>query len=306
MFVLTYFGELKKMYGKIIIRNISSIFLILSILSTAVYAKPDKNNSCANSSGHSANCNTSPVNNTNTATPWHVTNSDPAITDTAYTGKEDGDVDSTATTSFTNAPYLFVTSNTNQGAQTLAIEVDTVSGDLSNPSVVRTFTVGANADHQITISFDAVKNASGKCVPVFDAEGTTEINGEADAIAGLITLKVGDIELFKADATSNITSATNTALAEVTTVDCASIAAGTVGTATAVIVNPVASTTSIVYSLTVQAYGEDGSLIFDSNSTINAGDAPAGAYDNDILIAVGLTNTYANTTTDAYASNGDF
>ena len=151
-----------------------------------------------------------------------------------------------------------------------------------------------------------MKNASGTCVPVFDAEGTTEINGEADAIAGLITLKVGAIELFKADATSNITSATNTALAGVTTVDCASIADGAVGTATAVIANPVASTTSIVYSLTVQAYGEDGSLIFDSDSTINAGDAPAGAYDNDILIAVGLTNTFANTTTDAYASNGDF
>lgn len=287
------------MYGKIIIRNFSSIFLILSVLSTAAYAKPDPNNnkSCVNSSGHSNNC--------NTATSWHATNTDPAITDKAYTGKGDGDVDSTATTSFTNAPYLFVESNTNQGAQTLAILVDG-NGDLTNPSVLRTFTVGANADHLITISFDAVKNASGTCVPVFDAEGTTEINGEADAIAGLITLKVGAIELFKADATSNITSATNTALAGVTTVDCASIADGAVGTATAVIANPVASTTSIVYSLTVQAYGEDGSLIFDSDSTINAGDAPAGAYDNDILIAVGLTNTYANTTTDAYASNGDF
>ena len=291
------------MFGKIIIRTISSISVILAVLSTAAYAQ---GNSCANSNGNSANCNTSSANNTNTANPWYVTNPDPGITDTAYTSSNVDVVDSTATTSFTNAPYLFVTSNTNQGAQTIAIEVDTVSGDLSNPSVVRTFTVGANADHLITISFDAVKNASGTCVPVFDAEGTTEINGEADAIAGLITLKVGAIELFKADATSNITSATNTELAGVTTVDCASIATGAVGTATAVIVNPVASTTSIVYSLTVQAYGEDGSLIFDSNSTINAGDAPAGAYDNDILIAVGLTNTYANTTTDAYASNGDF
>lgn len=291
------------MLRNIIIRSISSIAVILSVLSTAAYAQ---GNSCANSNGNSANCNTSPANNTNTATPWYVTNSDPGITDTAYTNSGVDAVDSTATTSFTNAPYLFVTSNTNQGAQTLAIIVDAISGDLSNPSVVRTFTVGANADHQVTISFDAVKNASGTCVPVFDAEGTNEINGEADAIAGLISLNVGAIQLFKADATSNITSATNTALAGVTTVDCASIAAGAVGTATAVIVNPVASTTSIVYSLTVQAYGEDGSLIFDSSSTVNAGDAPAGAYDNDILIAVGLTNTFANNTTDAYASNGDF
>lgn len=291
------------MLRNIIIRSISSIAVILSVLSTAAYAQ---GNSCANSNGNSANCNTSPANNTNTATPWYVTNSDPGITDTAYTNSGVDAVDSTATTSFTNAPYLFVTSNTNQGAQTLAITVDAISGDLSNPSVVRTFTVGANADHQVTISFDAVKNASGTCVPVFDAEGTNEINGESDAIAGLISLNVGAIQLFKADATSNITSATNTALAGVTTVDCASIAAGAVGTATAVIVNPVASTTSIVYSLTVQAYGEDGSLIFDSSSTVNAGDAPAGAYDNDILIAVGLTNTFANNTTDAYASNGDF
>ena len=291
------------MLRNIIIRSISSIAVILSVLSTAAYAQ---GHSCAKSNGNSANCNTSPANNTNTATPWYVTNSDPGITDTAYTNSGVGAVDSTATTSFTNAPYLFVTSNTNQGAQTLEIIVDTNSGDLSNPSVVRTFTIGANADHQVTISFDAVKNASGTCVPVFDAEGTNEINGEADAIAGLISLNVGAIQLFKADATSNITSATNTALAGVTTVDCASIAAGAVGTATAVIVNPVASTTSIVYSLTVQAYGEDGSLIFDSSSTLNAGDAPAGAYDNDILIAVGLTNTFANNTTDAYASNGDF
>jgi len=47
-------------------------------------------------------------------------------------------------------------------------------------------------------------------------------------------------------------------------------------------------------------------LIFNNSSTFNAGDAPAGTYDIDILIAAGLTNTYTLDTNDAFISRGDF
>ena len=275
-----------------------------------------QNNPCASNNGYTASCRTSFTNisnanknissasNVNTAAAWHAINDNSAINDFAYNVKNITNLDATATTSFTNMPYLFVESSTNSGSQVLIIENN--NGDLSNPSILRTFIIGSNADHSITVSFDAIKTIAGACVPVFDAEGANIINGEADVISAKMTLSVGAIELFNTDATTIITGAINNFLESVVTLDCSHIPTGVVGTAIAVVTNPVASTTSIVYTLKVQAYGQNGSLIFNNSSTFNAGDAPAGTYDIDILIAAGLTNTYTLDTNDAFISSGDF
>ena len=276
-----------------------------------------QNNPCTSNNGYTAaSCKTSFTNitnakknissasNVNTAAAWHAINDNSAINDFAYNVKNITNLDATATTSFTNMPYLFVESSTNSGSQVLIIENN--NGDLSNPSILRTFIIGSNADHSITVSFDAIRTIAGVCVPVFDAEGANIINGEADVISAKMTLSVGAIELFNTDATTIITGAINNFLESVVTLDCSHIPTGVVGTAIAVVTNPVASTTSIVYTLKVQAYGQNGSLIFNNSSTFNAGDAPAGTYDIDILIAAGLTNTYTLDTNDAFISSGDF
>tara|TARA_Y100000385_G_C13097070_1_gene642022 strand:- start:682 stop:1536 length:855 start_codon:yes stop_codon:yes gene_type:complete len=264
------------------------IIMITASLSTAALASEG----CEKSGGKSNTCNT----NINDA--WYTGEGAGAqVTDTAYNEANQSDEEETATTSFVNNPYLYVASGDNTGAKVLDIET-LDNGDLKNPHILRTFTVGSNADHAITISFDSIK-VGDNCIPVFDAEGGEDIAGEADAVSGYMRLSVGDIELFKIDATSSLDTSTNATLENVTTLNC-DFDEGEVGTATARIINPVASTTSIKYSLDVKAYGEDGSLIFDSNKTVNAGDAPAGAYDNDILIAVGLTNTYDLDTEDKY------
>lgn len=66
-----------------------------------------------------------------------------------------------------------------------------------------------------------------------------------------------------------------------------------VDVAVATVTNSVASTFSREYTLEVTAFGENGSIIFADGDAINAGDAPAGQYDNDILIAASTLNIYS-------------
>ncbi len=242
--------------------------------------------------------------NLNIANAWHAVKNNTAITDTSYSTINKLKKTETATTSFTNEAYIHLVSGDSTGTQIVKIKKN--GNTLSNPKVKRTFTVGANADHIVTISFDAIRTSSGKCVPVFNAKENNNFYNEADAISAKITLSVGSINLFTADATNNILTAVNSQLAGVATLNCGHFPTGSIGKANVVITNLVASTISIVYSLDIQAYGENGSLIFMDNNAVNVGNAPAGNYDNDILITVGLTNTYSFTTTDKYTTNASF
>jgi hypothetical protein len=61
-----------------------------------------------------------------------------------------------ATTSFVNDAYLRVRSGDVSGAKVLDVSEDG-TGNLSNPSITRQFTVSANADHNVSITFDAIK-----------------------------------------------------------------------------------------------------------------------------------------------------
>jgi len=207
-----------------------------------------------------------------------------------------------ATTSFVNDAYLRVRSGEVSGAQVLDVSEDG-TGNLSNPSITRQFTVSANADHNVSITFDAIQD-DGKCLPIFDAEGggDGEIAGEADAIVGFMKLSVGGTELWNADSKA-MADPTNSILEDSPVTITCNIAGGSKGTATAEVVTNVRSVISMTYTLEVGAYGNDGAIIFSGGDAESSGDAPAGAYDNDVMISVGLTKEVSTNTTDQYAGN---
>jgi hypothetical protein len=174
------------------------------------------------------------------------------------------------------------------------------SGAMEDVVFDRTFRVASNTDHEIQIWYDAIK-VDGVCVPVFDSEGSGSIAGEADVLGGEIKLSVGDSDLFNATAASTLDNAlqdTNNGVS----VECDDATPTTVGKALVTVTNNVASTFSREYTLTATAFGEGGSIIFADGAAINAGDAPAGQYDNDILIATGILYNHSyDDTNDKYA-----
>ena len=208
----------------------------------------------------------------------------------------------TATTSFVTDAYLRVRSSGVSGAQVLDVSADD-TGNLSSPSITRQFTVSANSDHNVSITFDAIQD-DGKCLPIFDAEGGGEgvIAGEADAIVGYMKLSVGGTELWNADSKA-MADPTNSILENSPVTITCNITGGTKGIATAVVETDVRSVISMTYTLEVGAYGRDGAIIFSGGEAESSGDAPAGAYDNDVLISVGLTKGVSTTTVDQYAGN---
>jgi hypothetical protein len=119
-------------------------------------------------------------------------------------------------------------------------------------------------------------------------------------IGGYLSVKVGDNVLFEASAADSLDNVTQTSTTGVS-ITCDDSSETGVDAAVVSINNNVASTFSREYTLTVTAYGENGSIVFNGDEAINAGDAPAGQYDNDILIAAGTLHNYAYETQDAYA-----
>lgn len=165
------------------------------------------------------------------------------------------------------------------------------SGEVGNELFSRSFRISSNSDHEVQVWYDAI-SVNGACVPVFDSEGGGSIAGEADVIGGSIVLRVGSTEIFSATAASSLDEASESTVQGVT-VSCDDSSATGVDAAVVTIKNEVASTFSREYTLDVTAFGENGSIIFADGDAINAGDAPAGQYDNDILIAAGTLNTYS-------------
>jgi hypothetical protein len=141
-------------------------------------------------------------------------------------------------------------------------------------------------------------------VPVFNVEGGSNsvVAGESDAIAGFMTLSVGNVVLWSANATADLhTPEFSDEIGNgIVTIACASQALGALTVGTATVNTAVTSTVSMDYTLSVGVHGEGGSIVFSGGNAISAGDAPAGAYDNDILISVGLTNTLSGSTVGQY------
>ena len=228
-----------------------------------------------------------------------VSNTLPAGIDTTST--ESGA--QTATTRVINAPFLYMTNVNTAGAQSLDLAIGPNGDYGDNPSLDRTFKVASNSDHTVTIAFDAIYQDDA-CVPVFNAEGGTDsvVAGESDAIGGFMTLKVGNVVLWSANATADLADPefSDEIGDGIVTISCASQASGVLTVGTATVNTAVTSTVSMDYTLSVGVHGEGGSIVFSDGNAISAGDAPAGAYDNDILISVGLTNTLSGATVDQY------
>jgi hypothetical protein len=207
--------------------------------------------------------------------------------------------DQTATSEVRVNEYLNAElTNSSDGFSSVTMSMNE-SGEVGDETFTRTFRVASNADHDVQIWYDAI-SVNNVCVPVFNAEGAGDVAGETDVIGGYISVKVGDNMLFEASAADSLDNVTQTSVGGVS-ITCGDSDETTVDAAVVNIRNDVASTFSREYTLTVKAYGENGSILFDGDQAINAGDAPAGQYDNDILIAAGTRHNYAYETQDAYA-----
>lgn len=160
------------------------------------------------------------------------------------------------------------------------------AGDVEDAIFARTFRIESNVDHEIQLWYDAI-SVNGICIPVFDREGSGTVKGEADVLGGEISLADGALELFRATAGATLRHARHDNAAGVT-IDCHDATATSVSRALVTVTNDVVATFSREYQLMVTAFGEGGSIIFVDGDAINAGDAPAGQYDNDILIATGV------------------
>ena len=228
-----------------------------------------------------------------------VSNTLPSNIDTSST--ESGS--QTATTRVINAPFLYMANVNTAGAQSLDLEIGSDGDYGENPTLDRTFKVASNSDHTVTIAFDAIYQDDA-CVPVFNAEGGTDsvVAGESDAIGGFMTLKVGDVVLWSANATADLAKPefSDEIGNGIVKISCASETSGALTVGTATVNTAVTSTVSMDYTLSVGVHGEGGSIVFSDGNAISAGDAPAGAYDNDILISVGLTNDLSGATADQY------
>lgn len=208
--------------------------------------------------------------------------------------------DQTATSEVRVDEYLNASLVDGDGFSSVTMEMNQ-SGEVEDATFTRRFRIASNADHEVQIWYDAI-SVDDVCVPVFDSEGTGSVAGEADVIGGSITLKVGDTILFSASAGDDLDNLTNETSVQGVSIQCDDASEVGVEAAVVTLTNKVASTFSREYTLEVRAFGENGSIIFADGEAINAGDAPAGQYDNDILIAAGTLNTYTyDDENDAYA-----
>jgi hypothetical protein len=243
---------------------------------TAFADSPGGNPACENSGGNAAFCD-----NDDSANGAGVANPDYASIKHDQTATSEVRVDS-----YLNAELT----NSSEGFSLVTMEMND-SGEVGDELFSRTFRVSSNSDHEVQVWYDAI-SVGGACVPVFDSEGSGSVAGEADVIGGSIVLKVGDTEIFSATAGASLDGASDSTVAGVT-VSCDDSSETGVDAAVVTITTEVASTFSREYTLDVTAFGENGSIIFADGDAINAGDAPAGQYDNDILIAAGTLNTYS-------------
>jgi hypothetical protein len=264
-----------------------------AILATSALADAS-DNGCANSNGNAAGCSDSdPANGEGHANPDYGSNKH----------------DQTATSevrvdAYLNAKLTYTSDGLSDGFSSVKMSMDS-SGNVIDEEFIRKFRISSNADHEVEVWYDAISAPNGTCVPVFNAEGGGTVAGEADVIGGRIVLKVGDTEIFRATADDSLDDASETVSSGVS-VDCDDSKLTEVHAAVVTVKNDIATTSSREYTLVVRAFGEKGSIVFDKNKkkAINAGDAPAGQYDNDILIAAGTLNTYTydETETDTYAN----
>lgn len=256
-----------------------------AILATSALADAS-DNGCANSYGNAAGCSDSdPANGEGHANPDYGSNKH----------------DQTATSEVRVDAYLNAElTNNSDGFSSVTMSMND-SGNFGDVTFSRNFRIASNADHEVQVWYDAI-SVNGTCVPVFYAEGAGSVAGEADVIGGSIVLKVGDSQIFSASAGDSLDDVSQT-LSSGVSVACDDSSETGVDAAVVTVKNDIASTFSREYTLDVLAFGENGSIVFADGSAINAGDAPAGQYDNDILIAAGTLNTYTyENENDAYAS----
>lgn len=263
-----------------------SLYIAMSGIILATSALADASDTgCANSNGNAAGCsNSDPANGKGHAEPDYGSNKHEQTATSEVRVK-----------AYLNAELI----DSSSGASSVTMSMSE-SGDVGDETFSRKFRIASNADHEVQVWYDAI-SVSGRCVPVFNAEGAGSVAGEADVIGGSIVLKVGSSPIFSASAGDSLDNASQTKSNGVS-VACANATEVGVDVAVVTVKNDIASTFSREYTLDVTAFGENGSIVFANGKAINAGDAPAGQYDNDILIAAGTLNTYTyKNESDAYA-----